>query len=341
MEDDLASALNLISISDKKHKEEIARLKADYEKRIKAAEDHAAEVESRCARDNEMAAKARREGEEYRDKYEQLLEKEEAHIDELADQKIADEKKYLRETKKAEVEAIRIACDKKIERHRVLFALMYSAKETWHVVAFAFCIMWDFIQTLSSTYLRGQFVEFGGYIKEYVGFVRSHTGLWVKALADKALLISDARVAAVVYWIITILMALVLVLFFYGVPLGVIVGGGRAYLSSKKYDKIARWLMISSAIAVIALSSECVGVRLPLNAILLWLIIQVAYPVIRYILIPFGSMVCVNISEMSEDSRKELITAIIYAVLIIGGAWIILWATSSFVREVSAMMTPQ
>ena len=114
LEDALTSAMDRISADDEKHKREIFQIRLDCDKRIKQAENHAAEIESRRARDNEIAAKARKEGEEYRDRYKQLLADEEAHIDELAERKIAEEKAAIHREQDLETAQIKKKYDRRL-----------------------------------------------------------------------------------------------------------------------------------------------------------------------------------------------------------------------------------
>jgi hypothetical protein len=339
LEDALTSAMDRISADDEKHKREIFQIRADCDKRIMQAEDHAAEIESRCARDNEIAAKARKEGEEYRDRYKQLLADEEAHIDELAERKIAEEKAAIHREQDLETARIKKKYDRRLNMRIHSLDARYMLREWRHDFVFEFCIVVLLIQACSSTFLRGEAAGVVGYVKNYIRFAENTVTSRSGSLAENAATLFSNMGADVAYWLVLIIMTLVLVIILYAVPMGIVFGGGYCYIKSKKFDKYAQWIMIASGIAVIAISSECVGFRLPVNVIILWMLIQTAFPVIRYIIIPCVVTLYQNYRELPYDRQREIRDNMITVVIGIATIIFILWAFTSCVNDVSEIFS--
>ena len=97
--------------------------------------------------------------------------------------------------------------------------------------------------------------------------------------------------------------------------------------------------MIASGIAVIAISSECVGFRLPVNVFILWMLIQTAFPVIRYIIIPCVVTLYQNYRELPYDRQREIRDNMITVVIGIATIIFILWAFTSCVNDVSEIFS--
>lgn len=173
------------------------------------------------------------------------------------------------------------------------------------------------------------------WVKQYVIFAGASVSSWSGALAQKASGMFNSTGSTIVYWVVLVIMMLVLVVVLYVIPLGIILGGGGAYIRSKLFNKAAKWIMILSGIALIALSSECVGFHLPVNVFILWLGIQLLYPLIMYVLIPLAIALYNDYYEMSYERKKEFWTRAIYVAIVIVAICVIYWTITSFLRDVS------
>ena len=290
----------------------------------------------RCSRDNNAAAKARREGEGFRDEQQRLLREEQAEIDKLAEQKIADTKASLSASKQREISSIEYECQAKIKKHKNYYASEYAGKETWHILVFIFCIVWLVIQALSSNYFRHEAIEMGTWIKDYAVAAFYTLDGWGNGAANITSGISNEIVATILYWIIYVIVAILGLLLWYGVPLAVIGGGSFLYLKSEGFDKANRWIMIGSGILFVAMSSE-MFYEPPLNLLLLWLIVQVAVPLIRYIILPLIGAGIGKVQNMDADEKRNFYCNILMVVVVIGGFFLIIWTMSSCAADLSKL----
>ena len=307
-----------ISDSDRKHKEETERIVSECDRRIKQAEARADEVQIRCTRDNEAAARARSEGEEFRSEYEKLLGTELAQIDMLAEGKIADTKARLKKDKEDAVKRINFEAASKLRQRSLDLKNLYDAKEWWHDFVIAFCIVWSLMQAAVSVRFKEYGYEVWSWINNYIGFAEVKISEWSGFIAGVSSAIGNRAVSAIVYWIILLIVVLLLVILFYGIPIGIIAVGGYAYLKSSRFDKAARWIMIGSAITTIAVSSEIAGIRFDINLLLVWMIVQIAFPLVRFILLPLIIAMVDDLTSMSTDERKQFLISMGYVLLFVG-----------------------
>ena len=311
-------------------------LEADCSRRVKAANDRANETERRCARDNAAAAQARREAEDFRTEQQRLLREEKAEIDKLAEKKVADTKSSLKASKEHEVSVVKADCKATIQKHKNYYKSEYAAKETWHILAFAFCILWLVLQALSSNYFRHEAVQLGSWIKDYVVGMWGLLTDWTPAAASITNGISNEIASTILYWIIYVLVGVLLMVIAYALPIAMVLGGSIVYLKSKFFDKANRWIMVGSGILFVAMASE-MFYQPPINLLLLWLAVQVAVPLLRYIIIP---LICAGISKvqnMDSDEKRNFYSNIMMVVVVIAGIFFIMWAMRSCAADMSRL----
>ncbi len=311
-------------------------LEADCSRRVKAANDRANETERRCARDNAAAAQARREAEDFRAEQQRLLKEEKTEIDKLAEKKVADTKASLKASKEHEVSVIKADCKATIQKHKNYYKSEYAAKETWHILAFVFCIMWLVLQALSSNYFRHEAVQLGIWIKDYVVGMWEILMEWTPAAANVANGISNEIASTILYWVIYILVGVLMMVVAYALPIAMVFGGSIIYLKSKYYDKANRWIMVGSGILFVAMASE-LFYQPPINLLLLWLAVQVAVPLLRYIIIP---LICVGISKvqnMDSDEKRNFYSNIMMVVVVIAGLFFVMWVMQSCAADMARL----
>lgn len=303
----------ILAVKDECNRE-IIEIQEDCNRAVKEANDRADEVKKRYADDNAAASKARSEGEYFKAEQQRLLLNKKHEIDRLAELKIAQTK-----------EALRAECNEKIEKYRNYYHADYVAKETWHIVAFTFCVLWLVIQALSSNYFRHEVMDMGIWIKDYAVYAGTTLSEWTKVVANITSNIPNEIVASIFYWIVFVIVGVLLAAIFYALPLAVIFGGSYLYFRSDKFDKANRWMMVSSGILFVAIASE-MFYQPPINFLLLWLIIQVVIPVLRCIVIPLICS-CVNkFNDLTEEQKKNVYRDIVCNLLMVFCFILAMWA---------------
>jgi hypothetical protein len=285
LQEKLTNTQALVVSNKNEHESREKQLTDDCFRKIKKANDRANEIERRCAKDNEAAFIAKAQGEAYRDEHQRILREQKSEVDKLAEKKIADKIESLKRSKASEVSQIFDSCKTSVEKHKAYYASEYAAKEVWHLVVFSFCIVWLIIQAISSNHFRNEVVVFGNWIKDYAVGSFDNVSSWTVVSANITSGISNDIIALLLYWIIYILIGILSILLFYGVPLVIICGGSFIYLKSKLFDKANRWIMIGTGILFVAMSSEMFYAP-KINLLLLWLLIQMVVSPIRFIVIP-------------------------------------------------------
>lgn len=308
----------------------------DCKLKVRTANERANEIENRCFRDNEAAAKARKDGEAFRDEHERILREKTKEIDKLADNKVASTVASLKQSKELEIKRIQNNCKSSIQKHKKYYASEYVAKEMWHVMIFVFCVVWLAIQAISSNYFRNETVVFGNWIKTYIIDSFDTVASWAISSATISGGINHEIVANILYWVILIVVGLFCILLFYGVPVITIVGGGFIYLRSKLFDKANRWVMIGSGILFIAMSSEMFYTP-KTNLLLLWLLVQVAVPLIRFIITPLIGSFFDKWNSMDSDERRNVGCNIMMFILVIAGFAFIIWSMQSCSADLARM----
>ena len=336
LQEKLTATQDLVVKNQKEAEIRESNLIADCNQKVYEANERADEIQRRCSRDNDAAAKARKNGEAFRDEHKRILREQTDEVNKLAEQKIADTVASLKESKALEIRHIQSNCKSSIQKHKKYYASEYVAKELWHCMIFVFCIVWLVIQALSSNYFRSEAVVFGTWVKTYVLDSFDTVSSWATISANLSNGINHEIVATALYWIILALVGLLSILLFYGVPVVVILGGGFVYLKSKLFDKANRWVMIGSGILFIAMSSEMFYTP-KMNLLLLWFLIQFALPLIRYIIIPLIGCLFDKWNNMDSDERRNLGCNIMMVLLVIAGFIFILWSMQSCSADLARM----
>lgn len=336
LQDTLTITQDQAAKNKREYERKVEELKGECSRKVRAANDRADETEKRCARDNAAASKARHEAEDFRDEQQRLLREEQSEIDKLAEKKIADTKSSLKASKEHEVSVIKADCKSTIAKHRNYYKSEYAAKETWHILVFTFCILWLVLQALSSNYFRHEAVQMGIWIKDYVVDAGITLSEWTEGAANITSGISNEIASTILYWVVFVIVGLLLIALFYGVPLFAIFGGSILYLKSKSFDKANRWIMIGSGILFVAMASE-MFYKPPINLLLLWMIVQVSIPLLRFIIIP---LICAGISKvqnMDSDEKRNFYCNIMMVVVVIAGFIFIMWSMRSCAADMSRL----
>lgn len=334
MKDTLTATQDQACKDKEEYDRKVDALKSDCSRKVRAANDRADEIEKRCARDNAAASKARKEAEDFRAEQQRLLKEEKSEIDSLAEKKVADTKASLKLAKEHEISVIKSDCKATIKKHKNYYQTEYAAKETWHIMAFTFCIVWLILQALSSNYFRHEALEMGTWIKDYAVYAGTTLAEWTEGAANITSGISNEIAATILYWIVFVIVGILLIAFFYGVPLAVIFGGSILYLKSDGFDKANRWIMVGSGILFVAMASE-MFYQPPINLLLLWLIVQVAIPLLRYIIIPLIGAGISKLHNMDEDEKRNFYCNIMMVVVVIAGFFFIIWSMRSCAADLS------
>ncbi len=194
----------------------------------------------------------------------------------------------------------------------------------WHILAFGFCVLWLIIQAGASNYFRDEVITLLLGIIRYSKNTLVLICSWTESAAGLADGISNDTASSIIYWIILITVGIILVLFFLGLPLLLTLGGSFLYLSSDKFDKLNRWIMVGSGIFLIVMASE-LFYKPPINLILLWLLLQIAAPLLRYLFIP---LICNGIGKyqsMDYFEQEQFRGTILIAVIVIIFAGLLIW----------------
>lgn len=334
MQEKLTNTQDLVVSNQKEAKIREKQLVADCNQKVKVANERADEIEQRYSSDNDEAAKARKDGEAFRDEHKRLLREQKEEVDKLAEQKISNKVASLKASKESEVHQILNDCKAAIQKHKNYYASEYAAKEMWHFLIFTFCIVWLVIQAISSDYFRNEVVVFGNWIRYYVVDNFGTVSSWTVSSANITNGISNEIVANMLYWILYGIVGTLSILLFYGVPVVVIIGGGFLYLKSELFDKVNRWIMIGTGILFVAMSSEMIYSP-KINLLLLWLLIQIIVPLNRFVIIPLIGIIFDKWKSMDSDERRNLGGNIMMVVLVIAGFIFIVWSMKSCAADMA------
>ena len=287
--------------------EQVAKIKEDAMKQID-------EVETRCARDNETARIAKEKAENYQNQQWKLLKDEEAKISKSAEKKIADLKASLEATFDRKIREQEQSYATKKDRVKLYYRNRYAVMETFHVICFGFCIVWLVIQACGSSNLLDDFASIchwiGNYCTARAGNIEDMAG----QLGSIALSISNGLLRSICYWILSILSGTIMAVLFYGVPIVAALYGGYKYSRSKYFDKVSRWLMVASGIAMIVISANEIGIRW--NIFILWIITQGLIAVIRFLIVPFVGSFFEGWKDMDADKKKDIAIVVMIEVII-------------------------
>lgn len=325
LQDTLRDTKALVVKNQNIYDQKEADLRKDFSNKIKVANDRADEVEQRCAKDNAAASKARSQAESYKAEQLHLLNNQKAEIDKLSDQKIATTIQQLTRDNKISK-----------EKHKKSYAREYAVKETWHIFILIFCVVWSIIQGASSNYFRGEIAELFSWVSGYAKDCFTNIRTWTVDVANLTNGISNDTVSMILYWILWVLVGLILVILFYVVPLVIIVGGSWMYFKSKLFDRANQWIMVGSSIFFIALASEMFYTP-PINLLVIWFIVQVAVPLLRYIIIPVICSLFDKYQHMDSEERRNFHCNIMMIVIVIAGFFFLIWTMQSCSADLSRM----
>ena len=163
-----------------------------------------------------------------------------------------------------------------------LLRTRYAAKEWLHRLIFTYCNIWLVIQLITSEVLRRDFVSIGICLKDYAVARIQNIKVWTAGAAGVTERITNETLAGILHWLILGIVGIVLIALFFGVPLLSVWFAIRYLKNREQFDKVNRWVMVSTAIAVISIGwTDFLGLskyKLPL----IWLGIQVLTPGVRW-----------------------------------------------------------
>ena len=164
-----------------------------------------------------------------------------------------------------------------------LLRTRYAAKEWLHRLIFSYCIIWLVIQLITSEALRRDFISIGIWLKDYAVDRIGNIKAWTSGAAGITEKISNETLAGILHWLILGIVGILLIALFFGVPLLSVWFAVRYLKNRERFDKVNRWVMVSTAIAVISIGwTDFLGLskhELPL----IWIGIQVITPFVRWI----------------------------------------------------------
>ena len=164
-----------------------------------------------------------------------------------------------------------------------LLRTRYAAKEWLHRLIFSYCIIWSVIQLITSEALRRDFVSIGIWLKDYAVASIQNIKAWTAGAAGVTEKISNETLAGILHWLILGIVGILLIAVFLGVPLLSVWFAVRYLKNRERFDKVNRWMMVSTSIAVISIGwTDFLGLskyKLPL----IWIVIQVLTPIVRWI----------------------------------------------------------
>ena len=285
-----------------------------------------ADITQRCEKDNARAANALADAESYRDNLREQLRNEEQKISELANNRI----QSFVSVKELEIANMKrsLECEhkNKLELALAYLQLRYDAREGWHNFIFAFCIVLLSLMAITSKIFKQDVMMIGSALMRYVvaAYTRAVT-IATKAAGITGGITNDYAKNAL-FWILFVICIILLFLVFYGVPVvitGVVV---YKYLFGRYYDKVNQWIMIATGIAVIVGSHDTKRL-VKCNVILMWLVIQLAVPIVRFVIVPCIGKISGKWNRLDKDRRGNIA---IYATSIFVGAiaTVIMWRYS-------------
>ena len=323
------SADKKVDAANKKISEIVTDANNKIQAAIKRAEDaeldrdrKIEECEARCKKDNDAAARARSEAEKLQAERQKLLNDEKGKINDAADRKIRD---YLYQMQERE--------ERYTDDTETYYKCQYFFKEAWYVVCFVFCVLWLVIMAVTNKYLGSCYKEIWNTITGYFIDRWNTTYMWSVAAGGIFSGLSNHVVATILYYLITIVVGILLMAIFYGLPVILIFIIFKEYFFGEAFDKFARWIMVGTGIFVVALSSERQEL-MPHNLVWWWIAVQVALPVTRYIVIPLIKYLIEQHNDMSYEAKQEfqrsIISAVVMLFCIAFGIWSIGFTFSLF-----------
>ena len=317
-----------VSACKEQYKHDIHEIQQECEEQVNRANRRADEAEHRFEKDNAAAAEALRKGKAYEKRYKQLLENETSHIDALAESKIAKTVEVLNIDKERAVSRIKKKYKNDLEADRTSIQARYLAKEGWHGFVFTFCILYSTIQAICSSAVRAEFGTAFVYIWDLFLQIFNTLDDWTIFVADLAAGLADGMTSSILYWVVYIFIGLLLLLVLQILPIlaGIIIN--VRYLRSKYYDKPSQWIMIGSGLFLIAMTAEHF-LSIPVNILLLWSLVQISVPIIRYVLIPLAARYTEKLNSMDYYEQRNHRIKVLAVLAIIGVSVFGIWLVSS------------
>ena len=290
---------------------EIEQEKKDY----KATCDQMVwDAESRCKKDNDAADESRSRAEKNEEETRQLLENEKQHIHEEAENLVTDHIRKLDEIEDRYLEKRLSELNKKYmidrDKAKVVFSLMLV-----HIVCFG----------VFSEHLRQDMVGIGKAIgTAFILGLKLVQG-WMKG-AGRAL-----KDVSVIGDITPYLILVLAVLAVTGVLITLIYLTFKYLTNKSLFDKAPRWIMASTGVLAVSVSRADLPFAENWNLVLIWLAIQIAFPLIRA---GYRFVRDLEKPRVGSDEMKSILIRIGGAVLaggvLIGGLY--LWLRMCFVR---------
>ena len=240
---------------------EIEQEKKDY----KATCDQMVwDAESRCKKDNDAADESRSRAEKNEEETRQLLENEKQHIHEEAENLVTDHIRKLDEIEDRYLEKRLSELNKKYiidrDKAKIVFTLMLV-----HIVCFG----------VFSERLGQDMIGIGKAVgKEFDWGLQVVQG-WMKG-AGRAL-----KDVSVIGDITPYLILVLAVLAVTGVFITLIYVAFKYLTNKRRFDEAPRWIMASTGVLAVSVSRADLPFVENWNLILIWLAIQVAFPLIR------------------------------------------------------------
>ena len=179
----------------------------------------------------------------------------------------------------------------------------YLAKESWHIAVFSFCSLWCVVWAVASVHLQRDAVFLAqtmrGYCIDRFKNIKASIG-WVKDLCSA---ISNETVESVVSSVSMLLVGFGLAVLFYGSLIALFFLSFRYLTDRKRFDAPVRWVMVGTAVPIIALSYVKIPYLGEINWILVFLVIQAVFALFRSIQRKWRARR--DRSDMDSDVRRR------------------------------------
>lgn len=213
--------------------------------------------------------------------------------------------------KSAEAEKVLAECDERIAEEATAQAVQirdeyrrkYLAKESWHIVVFSFCSLWCVVWAVVSEHLQKDAVFLAqamrGYCIDRFKNIEASIGR-VKKLCSG---ISNETVESAVSGVSMLTVGFGLAVLFYGSLIVLFFLSFRYLTNRKRFDTPARWVMVGTAVPIIALSYVKILYPGGINWIFVFLIIQALFALFRLIQRKWKARG--DLSDTDSDMRRK------------------------------------
>lgn len=155
-------------------------------------------------------------------------------------------------------------------------------------------------------------VQIGQDIMNYALWVFNKLLAWSGAIAAITEKIPYEILQISLYWGFRTIVVAGLVLFFYVLPVTLIVGIILRYAESCYYDKVNRWIIVVTMMVLILLISRF-KVNVGINPLLLWGIIQCLVPVVRFVIPAIVRFTIRKWRKAEEQTKRNIRAGLIMA----------------------------